>query len=319
MSKLVETSLSYKRRKDNYQPNTLTLSRQEYTLNERKIVAFIINQIDHTQEYRGQNLSFQIPIQEISHHMDYKDIKKAALALQKKQIGYEIEETDEFEYITPFPRISYNKNKNGLLEVTIFNDVVPFFIELGKRYTRYSLEVFLSFDSIYAQKMYEILTMEYRQGKGRKAFKMTMVDLQNTLGSFYTDFYDFKRKVMVVAQKEIFDKADMVFEYNIARKEGKKVVELEFIIQSFVDIAFENVNEELQAFESVSTEQAYLVARNLLEVNYTFKPDQIEHILNTPQKLALFVETNSKIEQGIIEIKSTPTKYMATVLGFSKY
>ena len=117
MSDNNSTDIQYQKRRDNYQPNVLTMSRQEWGLNERKIVSFIINQIDHKADYQGQNLIIRIPLAEMSKHMKHEEIKKAALALKKKEIGYENSNSEDFEYITPFPRISY---KNKVLEVVIF-------------------------------------------------------------------------------------------------------------------------------------------------------------------------------------------------------
>jgi hypothetical protein len=49
-------------RKNNFQPNSLTLSRQEWGLNERKILSVVLNQLDHVGKYEGQSThSFKIP------------------------------------------------------------------------------------------------------------------------------------------------------------------------------------------------------------------------------------------------------------------
>ncbi len=308
------TDIQYQKRRDNYQPNVLTMSRQEWGLNERKIVSFIINQIDHKADYHGQNLIIRIPLAEMSKHMKHEEIKKAALALKKKEIGYENSGSEEFEYITPFPRISY---KNKVLEVVIFNEVLPIFIELGKRYTRYNLEVFLSFNSVYTQRIYELLMMEYRQGKGRKVFKVSIETLQSVLGCNYRDFYDLRQRVLLPTQKEIYEKADLIFDYEVSKKQGKKAIELTFKIQSFVDIAIQNVQEEIKGFEVAKPDNVYFVARQLLETKYTFKEKQVSYILNNKDILKLFVEINSKIENGLIKIKTSTTKYMAVVLGLN--
>lgn len=306
--------IHYQKRKDNYQPNVLTMSRQEWGLNERKIVSFIINQIDHKADYQGQNLIIRIPLAEMSKYMKHEEIKKAALSLKKKEIGYENSNNEDFEYITPFPRVSY---KNKVLEVVIFNEVLPIFIELGKRYTRYNLEVFLSFNSVYAQRIYEILMMEYRQGKGKKSFTLNIKYLQEIIGCNYRDFYDLRKRVLLPTQKEIYEKADLIFDYEVTKKEGKKAIEITFKIQSFVDIAFQNVHDEIKGFETATQDKVYIIARHLLETKYTFKEKQIAYILNNKDILKLFVEINSKIENGLIKIKTSITKYMAVVLGLN--
>lgn len=312
--------ISFFQRKDNYQPNSLTLAKQEWGVNERRVLAYVINQIDHTSDYSNVvAVNFQIPIRVLSEHIDYKLIKKTINNLQSKKIFYEdeTEGSEEFESLILFPLVNYNKGKNGLVELTVLGESMPFLTQLGKAYTRYNLSVFLSLGSMYSQRIFEILMMEYRQGKGRKEFRYKLDTLQDVLGSKYNDFYDFKRFCLLPAQKEIYEKAEIIFEYEISKKNGKKVTEITFKIQSMVDIAFQNVKDELECFEAAEPAQVYNVARHLLETQYTFKDKQVSLILSNPDTLKLFVELNSKIENGLITIKVSRTKYMAVALGLN--
>ena len=46
-------------RKDNYQPNLITSTRRDYTLNDQRLFCFIVNQFNHSEEYPpNQNLKF---------------------------------------------------------------------------------------------------------------------------------------------------------------------------------------------------------------------------------------------------------------------
>jgi len=109
----------------------------------------------------------------------------------------------------------------------------------------------------------------------------------------------------------------LIFDYEVSKKQGKKAIELTFKIQSFVDIAIQNVQEEIKGFEVAKPDNVYFVARQLLETKYTFKEKQVSYILNNKDILKLFVEINSKIENGLIKIKTSTTKYMAVVLGLN--
>lgn len=321
MSHIQLSTKDYQRRIDNYQPNSLTLSRQEWGLNDRKILAFVINQMDHNTDYsKVHGMTFQIPIHEISKHMDYRYIKKSMLNLQEKRIIFLDESTqgkESFESIVLFPIVSYNKNNSKLIEVTVMQQGLLFLANLGKQYTRYNLDSFLKLSTVHSQRIYELIMMETRRTNGKKTFSISVDDLQGILGCSYENFAHLKRRVLDPSQKDIFEKADIVFEYETSKKEGKKVVEIKFKIQTYLDIAYQNVEEELNYYNQAESQHVYLIARNLLEQQYTFKPDQIDKILNHKDLLDKFVEINSKIDNGILKIKTSKTSYMAKSLGFS--
>lgn len=312
----------FKIRKDNYQPNALTLSRQDWTLNQRKLFFYFVNQIDHSTDYSDTlAATFQVPIKLVSKHIDYKHIKTSLLALQAKTIQYFDEATpgaEQFESIVLFPEVSYNYNKDGMIQVTVMRKALLFLTNLGKQYTRYNLEAMLSLNSVYSQRLFEILAMKYQNGNGTKKFRMNIADLQATLNctTYSNNFNDFKKRVLFPAQAEIYEKTNLSFAYEVSKKEGKKAIELEFSIKTFVEIATDTIRTELQYFDAAKPATQYAVAREILERDYTFTLAQVNIILSDPEKLRKFVETDTAISAGKLKIKSSKTAYMAKTLGF---
>lgn len=206
----------YQPRKNNYQPNRLTLAKQAYTSIEKKIFAFIVNQINHTEQQSG-NLTLEIPLVEVAKYVPYAKIQEAAQSLVKKVIECNVDFKDEFRYVVPFPEVSYNLNRSGLLEVTIYDKVVPLFKELGKEYTKYQLNLFLELESIYAQRMYEIISMHL--GRRERVFTYSLKELQHILDfpEKYENF-DVKRFVLGPAQKELESKLGIVMDYVPSKK-----------------------------------------------------------------------------------------------------
>lgn len=313
---------NFKKRADNYQPNSLTLSRQEWGVNDRKILAFVINQLDHNADYSQMSgMTFKIPIKEISEHVDYKYIKKSLLNLQDKKIQLLDDNTpgkEKFKSVVLFPEVSYNLNNDRMIEITVMRQSLEFLANLGKQYTRYNLDIFLTFSSIHSQRIYEIIMMQYMRGNGKKTFKFDIDELQSILGCNYENFAHLKRRVLDSAQKEIYEKADLIFEYEVSKRLVKKAVELKFTIQSHLDIAYQNVEIELQDYSTANDRQVYNVARNLLEQQYTFSPEQVNTILSNRELLDQFVEINAKIDNGVLHIKTSKTAYVAKSLGFNK-
>ncbi|UHG94986.1 replication initiation protein [Spirosoma oryzicola] len=136
--------ITFKLRSNNYQPNAITESRQEFTEIQKRIVVMAINQLRHIAEaWRpGQNITLLIPYTELTENQHTK-ISLAAKTLSSKRIihqNFSQPGKHDFDYITPFPRVhSTRLNSKQYLELVMFADVVPAFIELGKRYTSYSL------------------------------------------------------------------------------------------------------------------------------------------------------------------------------------
>lgn len=314
----------FKIRKDNYQPNALTLSRQEWTLIQRKLFFMFINQIDHSMDYSATfAATFQVPIKLAAEHIDYKHIKKNLLALQSKTIQYFIEDEagkEEFQSIVLFPEVSYNANKNGMIEVTVMQKALLFLTNLGKQYTRYNLEKILSLSSIYSQRLFEILAMKYQNGNGTKRFRISVSELQEILccTNYANNFNDFKKRVLAPAQAEIYEKASLTFDYDVSRKDGKKAIELEFSIRSVVEIADEAIRTELQYFDAAKPATKYTVAREILERDYTFTIEQVNIILADSDKLRKFIEVDTAINTQKLKIRISKTRYMARTLGFGK-
>ncbi|WP_157603677.1 RepB family plasmid replication initiator protein [Spirosoma telluris] len=126
----------------------------------------------------------------------------------------------------------------------MLSDVVPAFVELGKRYTSYSLKLMLSLSSIYAQRMYEIIMMFY--GRGQKVFTYEVSKLREALN--YPpehDYFDFKRKALLVAQQEMLQKVNLHFDFTPSKKVGKGVVELRFEVKSAQDLINDDVEADL--------------------------------------------------------------------------
>ena len=110
---------------ENQQPNIITMSRQEFSMIEKRIVLYVINQIKtgfNISPDLFQNQTFTVPIANLK--SNYNEIKKSCKKLNSRQITLVNEELDEVSFITPFPRVDY-LGKSGVIKVWMFADVVP--------------------------------------------------------------------------------------------------------------------------------------------------------------------------------------------------
>ena len=306
-------------RHTNYQPNAITESRQEFTEMEKRIVVLGINQLrDVAKSWEpGRNISLVIPFSELTEKHHAK-VAAAANTLNSKRIIYQDLSDSahpEFDYIVPFPRVKSTKFQGRrYLELTMLADVVPSFIELGKRYTAYSIEKMLSLSSIYAQRMYEIISMFY--GRGQKIFTYEVSQLRHALNyPDKHDYYDFKRKALETAQREM-QKAGLHFEFTPSAHKGKAVTELTFEVKSELDLINEDVDTDLQLSRAMQPHEIAAIARNLIH-NYKFTKKQQNEILGDLSLMDKFITLHTELHHGKRVVKN-PTAYIAQSLGFGK-
>lgn len=303
----------FTKRSNNYQPNIITHSKQTFSAQEKRLFSYIVNQINHQDiYYEGQNLVFVLPINEVSKSIGYKDLKRVCETIMDKKIFIK-NDKDEFDAILPFPRIKYNLENCGNIEITMFSDIVPQFIKLGKEYTRYNLEIMLSLSSKYSQRIFEILRLNH----GRKVyeFEVRIDAFKETINAtLYKNYKDFRVNVLEVAQKELLDKAGIGFEYSTNGKQ-RNIDIIRFKIITWKELATDDVSQELANYRVATALTQYNGVRTLLEEKYTFKKDKIEYIVNSQELREKFVSVNALIETGLVDIVKNRTSYMAACLG----
>jgi hypothetical protein len=118
---------TFELKKNNYQPNRLTLSRQEWGVNERKILGLLINQLDFNREYNPEKSHiFKLPIQEVAKYVDYKYMKASLDNLQSCKIQVLDKEKDTYSSLVLFPEYHYNRDNSGKIEMVVTNSSLFF-------------------------------------------------------------------------------------------------------------------------------------------------------------------------------------------------
>ncbi len=105
----------------------------------------------------------------------------------------------------------------------------PFLLRLKERFTTYKLNNVMKLRSIYSIRIYELLKQYQSIGKRT----ITIESLRKMLGiepDEYKTYNNLKRKVIMVAHKEVNEKTDICFDYKEI-KLSRKVNEIEFIVQ----------------------------------------------------------------------------------------
>lgn len=309
----------FHKRPTNFQPNLFTESRQEFTELEKKIVTLVVNQVGHIslkgQIKQGNDLVITVPFSELTKH-NHSKIADAAESLQSKRLIYRNDRSQQLDIITPFPRIRFDVVKeHRIIELTMFSAVVPHFAELGQRYTKYDIDVMLSLSSVYSQRMFEIVSMYHNRGQWQFNYSVPrLMEMLNCPEQY--NFNDLRKNALVIAQRELDKKAGINLDW-LPRKEGKKIVELTFLIKTNQELAAEAVSQDRQAINQMSINEAVVTAWQLMK-NYKLKSWQKDLIVSDHSLLETFYRVDSEMANGFRTGVKNPTAYLVKSLGIDQ-
>lgn len=234
--------------------NQLIEAKYKLSTREQKIILYLTSQINmHDEELK----MYQLSIREFCKMMGlkgspkYQEIEKITEGLQKKLLKIKLD--DKTYSVAWLSLVGYNE-KQGTIDMRFDPFLKPFLIQLKKEFTKFELKNVLSLKSGSSIRLYELLKQYLVIGER----KLKVDDLKELIGigkESYPKYTDFKRKVIVVAQKEINDKTDLFFEYEEIKK-GRKVDVIRFIIHSK-----SNVIETPKAESDSLSEALYLHLR----------------------------------------------------------
>lgn len=216
--------------------NKLVQARMPLTKVEHRIVALLIAQLDkNDQRFEYQKLPIQA-IQENSHKgvpgSLYNRIKNICQSLLDKTLEIKTKEDGKRVYdgINLMSRCKY-KEGDGYIEAKFNEEMREYLLQLKRRFTMYKAGHYVPLDSTYSMRIFELLKMR----EDISILRITIDELRDILG--VNDKYDYfsKLKYHVInnAQKEIAEKTDISFTYDVER-EGQSAKRLKFFIHDEV-------------------------------------------------------------------------------------
>lgn len=318
----IQLAQRFQKHPNNYQPNVITESRQEFTELEKKIVILVINQLGDmifNDLVPSGNIEFMIPYSVLT-VKNHKEIAKAAESLQSKRQGYKTVDAQgriKFHYRTPFPEI---RNEfigvKSYLHITMLQSAVPHYIELGKRYTKYDCQVMLSLGSVYSQRIYEIIMMFVN--RGQHTFDYDVKELRYIINYREDHTYnDFKKNALWRAQKELEQKANLIFDFEPSDKIGKQITKLRFTVKTTRDLAAEAVEQDRRIINQMPIHEAVQTAWRLMN-EYKLKDWQKDMIASDHALLEIFYRVHVEVTNGLRPDIKNRTAYLVKSLGIDQ-
>ena len=199
----------------------------KYKLNnsEIKFILIAIAQIDKDDDELKE---YEIKVSELEEKFQTKQNETILKQFAKKLLAKPLEVPTENGWVVLnwFADIEYVRGQ-AKFKVSISKKLKPYLLNLKERFVKYNLKYILPLTSNYSIRIYQLLK-EYEK-IGNRTFAVE--ELQNILKvpNSLKRYDNFKRKVILIAQKELQEKTDIYFDFEEI-KTGRKVTHIKFLI-----------------------------------------------------------------------------------------
>jgi len=242
-----------------YQANSFLEGRQEYTVNEKRLLSTIISFVKPTdKELIEYELSIKdwAKILKVSPKGLYQIADEITTGLMMKIVSMKDPKALTFEKWHVLDRAKYAE---GILTLKISNNMNDIFLQLRatKNYTHYELAEFVTLTSTHAQRIYE-LVKQYQHSEHRKRPLIKITELKEKLGieNKYKEYKAFRRKVLDIAEKQIHENTTLRYKWR-AIKRGRSYHQIEFYDIHIAGKESPTELQELAFLESYIGEQIY--------------------------------------------------------------
>lgn len=230
--------------KTTVQSNTVTLSQSNFTVPQRRLLYAVIETISpylrkELDLKNGREIGYQLGVFDISkityrasdicRPEQYSELRTALEQLKNK--NYFIKTKDVYLNSSLVLKSKFDA-RSEIIELAIDEELFKILLD-SDGYTLYQTKVALSFSSIYAMKMYELIA-QWRgdsSHKSAKTYSISSLRWATNTENQYTAYADFKKRVIEVAKAQLdkSDVTDLRFTYKEI-KQGRQVVALDITI-----------------------------------------------------------------------------------------
>ena len=210
--------------KEVIQSYLMTTARYDFSVDEKRVLTRLVEMFQPMLEGKKlvgkieqdlfQTWHLTIPIKQfIGGNDNYQRVRNAIFALNDKKFIYTDDEVEEVIRIVEMPKIY----KRGIIQFCLNPKIVQCFLNMSKGFSKYELEVSLSFKSVYSMRLYELLAgqlhaLTYNIETLKQMFQVEDKYVRNS---------DFVNRVILVAKMELDKKSPITFTYRI-NKRGRR-------------------------------------------------------------------------------------------------
>jgi plasmid replication initiation protein len=209
--------------------NSLIEASYKLTLNEQRLVLLCIAKLNTVKALLKDNL-FTVTAQEfakafcIEEKHAYESLSEAASTLYEKDIKtYDGKYQQRFRWVYG---IKYHNNE-GKVTLGFSPWISPYLTMLQEHFSSYQLAQVAGLKSIYSIRLLEFL-MQFK-ATGKLIIGLDKLKERLEIKDEYSRFYNFKKRVIEVAVKELKEKSNIIINWKaIKGQKGKGIKQLEF-------------------------------------------------------------------------------------------
>ncbi len=221
------------------QANTLVYAAYEMTLQEKRLLLLLISMVrqEHTRFH-----TYCIPVRQIAEFLEidkkraYKVVDETCNKLMSRVLHIQKPsgDWDKFHWVSTARYRSKNSPENqsgeSELQLKAHDEMHPLLLELKKQFASIPLEHIANLSSYHSIRLFEILFHKSHRLQ-KPNLQIDLDDLKKSLGveGKYSNFADFKRRVLEPAKKNLEKKTPIKFTYLTVKK-GRKVAALDFMV-----------------------------------------------------------------------------------------
>jgi len=210
------------------------------TLDEQRLMMLCISHVrrDNPSNPRRFTIRHDEYCEAFDTSYAYRNMRDAAVRLQQRIIKVGRTEIDGVVYdggsISVLDAQFWQEGEGEmLLEFGV--RFMPYLESLKDNFTRFGLKDIAQMKSIYSIRIYELIKMSYEQQKTNKQQAFLLIEVEEIRRMFeltgkYKLHYDFRRKVLDVAVKEINEFSPLEVSYE-QQKKGRRIHAIKFLIQ----------------------------------------------------------------------------------------
>jgi plasmid replication initiation protein len=215
-----------------YQSNKLIEASYKLRIGQQKFLRLMASRIKKDDEDFKEyyfRIADVMELFDTKSQKSYTEITRQLKELMGNVLTFKVGKTTT---LVPFLAFAQQDEGSGIVKVMFHPFLKPLYLNLNREnpFTVYELSNALKLRSTYSLRVYELLKQYQKLGHREITIEhmRTMFDLQP---DEYERYNDFKRKVILQAQKEINGKTDIVFDFEEI-KTGRKVTSIKFNIKS---------------------------------------------------------------------------------------
>jgi plasmid replication initiation protein len=226
--------MSNNEKREVIQSYIMTCAKYSFSIDEKRVLSHLVEFLQPLLEGKKlegkitqdlfNNYMVEVPVSFFFDESTTRQrVKRAIKSLNDK--SFEIEnDNGEWQIIRliEMPKL----DTKGQIRFYLSDKLVDVFLNFNRGYTKYMLDVSLSFNSVYSMRLYELISnqshpMTYSINRLKQIWDLDKVKA-------YERNYNFIQRVIIPAQRELADKSNWGFNFNCIKK-GNKIEKIEFI------------------------------------------------------------------------------------------